>query len=119
MYDECSGLIQIATELDYICDCKNNIWYKLVEWMDLPSIYHESTKGPMWGYPRLVLGALGSFLEPFCGHVLPKVDKIYSKLTFELPPRRALRGFTAMRSPCSVGGAGREGIAETARHEAS
>ena len=50
------------------------------------------TKGPMWGYPRLVLGALGSFLEPFFGHVLPKVDKICSKLTFEIPPRRALRG---------------------------
>ena len=51
----------------------------------------ETTKGPMWGYPRLVLGALGSFLEPFCGHVLPKVEKLCSKLTFEIPPRRALR----------------------------
>ena len=55
------------------------------------SLTQTSTKGPMWGYPRLVLGALGSFLEPFCGHVLPKVDKICSKLTFEIPPRRALR----------------------------
>jgi len=26
-----------------------------------------STKGPSWGYPMLVLGALGSFLEPFVG----------------------------------------------------
>ena len=52
----------------------------------------QPTKGPMWGYPRLVLGALGSFLEPFCGNVLPKVDKLCSKLTFEIPPRRALRG---------------------------
>ena len=59
-------------------------------------------KGPMWGYPRLVLGALGSFLEPFCGHVLPKVDKLYSKLTFEIPPRRALRGAKRM-TDSSVG----------------
>ena len=51
-----------------------------------------STKGPMWWYPRLVLGALGSFLEPFCGHLLPKVDRLCSKLTFEIPPQRALRG---------------------------
>ena len=55
-------------------------------------LHHVSTKGPMWGYPRLVLGALGSFLEPFCGHVLPKVDKLCLKLTFEIPPQRALRG---------------------------
>ena len=46
----------------------------------------------MWGYPRLVLGALGSFLEPFFGHVLPKVNNFCSKLTFEIPPRRALGG---------------------------
>jgi len=51
-----------------------------------------ATKGPRWGYPRLVLGALGSFLEPFDGGVLPKVDKLCLKLTFEIPPRRALRG---------------------------
>ena len=54
----------------------------------------KTTKGPMWGYPRLVLGALGSFLEPFCGHVLPRVDRLCSKLTFEIPPRRALHGKT-------------------------
>ena len=58
----------------------------------------RSTKGPMWWYPRLVLGALGSFLEPFCGHVLPKVDKLSSKLTFEIPPRRALGGSTAVQT---------------------
>ena len=51
-----------------------------------------ATKGRMWGYPRLVLGALGSLLEPFCGHLLPKVDRLCSKLTFEIPLRRALRG---------------------------
>ena len=25
-----------------------------------------TTRGPSWGHPMLVLGALGSFLEPFC-----------------------------------------------------
>jgi hypothetical protein len=59
----------------------------------------------MWGYPRLVLGALGSFLEPFCGHVLPKVDKICSKLTFEIPPRIALRGYEQRTPPAVVQGA--------------
>jgi hypothetical protein len=34
----------------------------------------------MWGYPRLVLGALGSFLEPFCGYLSPKIDKVYEKM---------------------------------------
>ena len=33
-------------------------------------------EGPSWGYPMLVLGVLGSFLTPFCGHLLPKVDNI-------------------------------------------
>ena len=46
----------------------------------------------MWGYPVFVLGAISSFLEPFCGHLSPKLDKLCSKLTFEIPPRRALRG---------------------------
>ena len=35
-----------------------------------------STKGRMWGYPRFVLGAIGSFLEPFYGHLSPKIDKV-------------------------------------------
>ena len=44
-------------------------------------------------------GIPGSFLEPlarswshFVGDVLPKVDKLCSNLTSEIPPRRALRG---------------------------
>ena len=36
-----------------------------------------STKGPMWGYPRCGLGAVGAVLEPFCGHLSPKLDKVY------------------------------------------
>jgi len=52
----------------------------------------KTTKGPMWGHPRPVLGAVDPFLEPFCGHLLLKVDRLCSKLTFEIPPRRALRG---------------------------
>jgi len=51
-----------------------------------------STEDPMWGYPVFVLGAISSFLEPFYGHLSPKLDKLCSKLTFEIPPRRALRG---------------------------
>ena len=48
----------------------------------------------MWGHSMLVLGALCSFLEPFCGHLSPKIDKVSEELTFEIPPRRALGGFT-------------------------
>ena len=63
-----------------------------------------TTKGPSWGYPMLVIGALGSFLEPICGHVLPKVDKLFPKLTFKILPRRALRGPTCSLSLCEQGG---------------
>ena len=35
-----------------------------------------TTEGPMWGHPMPVLGALGPFLEPFCGHLSPKLDKV-------------------------------------------
>ena len=34
----------------------------------------SSTRGPSWGHPRFVLGAIGSFVEPFCGYLSPKVD---------------------------------------------
>ena len=44
-----------------------------------------TTKGPMWGYPRFVLGAIGSFLEPFCGHLSPKIDKVSEELTLRYP----------------------------------
>ena len=37
----------------------------------------------------VVLGTIRSFLEQFCGHLLPKIDKVSD---FEIPPRRALRG---------------------------
>jgi hypothetical protein len=30
------------------------------------------TAGPSWGHSKVVLGAIGSFLEPFCGHLSPK-----------------------------------------------
>ena len=33
----------------------------------------------------LVLGAFGSFLEPFWGHLLPKVENIYFKTTLTYP----------------------------------
>ena len=34
---------------------------------------------PFEPYPRLVLGAIGSFLEPFHGHLPPRVVKIFQK----------------------------------------
>jgi len=43
-----------------------------------------STKGPSWGYHRLVLGAIGSFLSTF-GENRPRFLKNLSKLTFEYP----------------------------------
>ena len=46
----------------------------------------------MWGHPMPVLGALSPFLEPFLGHLSPKIDKVPEELTFEIPPRRALSG---------------------------
>ena len=36
----------------------------------------RSTEGRMWGHPMPVLGALSPFLEPFCGHLSPKLDKV-------------------------------------------
>ena len=33
------------------------------------------TEGPSWGYSGFVVGAIGSFLEPFRGYESPKVDK--------------------------------------------
>ena len=33
-------------------------------------------KKPFEGHFKLILGAVTSFLEPFCGNLLPKVDKI-------------------------------------------
>jgi hypothetical protein len=35
----------------------------------------------MWGYPVFVLGAISSFLEPFRGHLSPKIDKVSEALT--------------------------------------
>ena len=66
---------------------------------------HVPTKGPMWGYPRCGLGAVGAVLEPFCGHLSPKLDQVSCKLTFEIPPRRTLGGIlfpvkTCFASPC-------------------
>ena len=42
----------------------------------------QATRGPSWGHLLVVLGAILSFLEPFCGNLLPKVDKFSCKLTF-------------------------------------
>ena len=33
--------MEFSTHLDHIGHLYGIIWYKLVEWMDLPSIYHK------------------------------------------------------------------------------
>ena len=35
-----------------------------------------ATKGPVWGYPRLVLGAVDPLLEPFRGRLSPNIDNV-------------------------------------------
>ena len=47
----------------------------------------------MWGHSRFVLGAIGSFLEPLCGHLSPKIDKVSEELTLKYPHKE----------PCVVG----------------
>ena len=39
----------------------------------------------MWGHPVFVLGAISSFLEPFRGHLSPKIDKVSQVLTLRYP----------------------------------
>ena len=47
------------------------------------SIY--PTKGPMWGYPRPVLGAVDPLLEPFPGHLSPNIDNVSKTMTLRYP----------------------------------
>ena len=44
-----------------------------------------STRGPSWGHPVPVLGAVFPFLEPFCGHLSPKIDNASEKSTLRYP----------------------------------
>jgi len=50
-----------------------------------PSPPTPSTEGPPWRHSRLVLGAIKWFLEPFCGHLSPKIDKVSEELTLRYP----------------------------------
>jgi len=43
-----------------------------------------ATKGPSWGYPRCVLGAIGAFCQLLAGKG-PGFQKNLKKLTFEYP----------------------------------
>ena len=43
----------------------------------LPAQLPGTTEGPSWGHPRPVLGAIDPYLEPFWGHLSPKVDRIF------------------------------------------
>ena len=51
------------------------------------------TEGPMWGHPMPVLGALIPFLEPFCVHLSPKIDKVSEKLTLRYPHEEPCVGY--------------------------
>ena len=55
------------------------------EKIKLHAVGREATEGPWWGHPMLVLGALCSFLEPFCGHLSPKIDKVSEESTLRYP----------------------------------
>ena len=61
-----------------------------------------ATKGPMWGHPMLVLGALCSFLEPFYGNLSPKIDKVSEELTLRYPHEGPWVGVGASGSWCRV-----------------
>ena len=39
-------------------------------------LWNTTTQGPSRGHPRVVLETIGSFLEPFCGHISPNIDKV-------------------------------------------
>ena len=47
--------------------------------------YLHTTKGPMWGHPVPVLGAISPFLEPFHGRLSPNIDNVSEKLTLRYP----------------------------------
>ena len=34
-----------------------------------------STESPSWGHSKVILGAIRSFLEPFCEHLSPKLTR--------------------------------------------
>ena len=59
--------------------------------------YRVATEGPSWGHSKVVLGAISSFLEPFCRHLSPKIDKVSEELTLRYPHEE----------PCVVPGPGR------------
>ena len=52
---------------------------------NLPRGGERSTKGPMWGLPVPVLGAISPFLEPFRGRLSPNIDNFSEKLTLSYP----------------------------------
>jgi len=54
----------------------------------------RSTEGPSWRHPVLVLGAVSSFLEPFCGELLSNVDKPVDNRLFKYPHEGPCEGIT-------------------------
>jgi len=56
VYDKYPGSMKITTQLDHIRHCKNSTWYKSVEKMDLPSMYHKHS--PRFHVQTLLLNQL-------------------------------------------------------------
>ena len=53
---------------------------------DLPAFGTlRATKGPMWGHPVPVLGAISPFLEPYRGRLSPNIDNVSETLTLRYP----------------------------------
>ena len=76
--------------------------------MDLVPFYPQ--KALCGGIPDPYLEPLTRSLSHFGGHLLPKVDRLSSKLTFEIHPRRALRGYEPVRP--RTGSSGRRNVLE-------
>jgi hypothetical protein len=56
-------------------------WPMVKIWREIssqPAVWgcDDTTEGPLWGHPMPVLGALSPLLEPFYGHLSPKIDKV-------------------------------------------
>jgi hypothetical protein len=59
----------------------------------------EGHRRPYVGYPSHVLGAIASFLETFCGHLSPKIDKVSEELTLRYPHEEPCVGELACLPP--------------------
>ena len=78
------GVLSLRSDVISPIKILSFLFLRLLFFMRLEAREWWSTKGPSWGYQRLVLGAIGSFLSTF-GENRPRFLKNLSKLTFEYP----------------------------------